>query len=154
RRPEIWLVGLGTIILIAWVLLALGGGALSLPAICTAGAMPPSASLDLALISNSPLKLASSWGLMVVALMLPVAVAPLWHLRARTFARRRGRSTLMFIAGFVAIWMAAGIVLQTAALVARLSVPGPAACAAAAIALVLFWQVSPAKQWFLNRCHQ
>jgi predicted metal-binding membrane protein len=152
--PDTWLVWLGAIILIAWVQLALGGSVLSLPAICTAGAVPLSASLDLALISGSPFKFALSWGLMVVAMMLPLAVAPLWHLRVRTFARRRGRSTLAFIAGYIAIWMAAGIVLQTVALLLRWVVSPPIASAGLAIAAALVWQISPAKQWFLNRCHQ
>src|SRR5262245_38221197 len=101
--PNVWLVWLGAVVLSAWVLFALDGSVASLPAICTAGAAPLSASPDLALIFGSPLKVVLGWGLMIVAMMLPLAVAPLWHVRARTFARRRGRSTLAFVAGFIAI---------------------------------------------------
>jgi predicted metal-binding membrane protein len=155
RWPDAWLIGLGAIILIAWVMLALGGSLVSLAVICSAGAAPLSASLDLALIFNSPMRLAGSWGLMVVAMMLPLAVAPLRHVRARTFTRRRERSTLAFIAGFIAIWMAAGVVLQTVALLLRwAALPAPQASIWLAIALALVWQISPTKQWFLNRCHQ
>ena len=60
----------------------------------------------------------------------------------------------LFVAGFVAVWMLAGVVLQTGALLARWMVPQPLACLGLAVAVALLWQVSPAKQWFLNRCHQ
>ncbi len=157
RRPELWLPLLGTIILIAWALLLFGGSAFSLPAFCPAQAwstVPLSVSFDLALQFNSPAQLATGWALMVVAMMLPLAIAPLWHVRERSFAARRGRSTALFVAGFVAIWMAAGIILQTVALLARWAVPMPLACLGVAIIAALLWQVSPAKQWCLNRCHQ
>jgi predicted metal-binding membrane protein len=154
RPPDAWLVWLGAFILGAWVLLAVGGSVVWLPAVCTADAAPPSLSVDLALIFNSPLELALSWGLMIAAMMLPLGVAPLWHVRARSFARRRARSTLAFVAGFVAICMAAGVVLQGVALSLRWMTAAPHASVALAIALALAWQVSPAKQWFLNRCHQ
>jgi predicted metal-binding membrane protein len=154
---QTWLLVLGAIILIAWALLVLGGGAFSLPAFCAAQAWsraPLSVSLDLALLLNSPGQLALGWALMVVAMMLPLAIAPLWHVRERSFARRRGRSTALFVAGFVAVWVVAGVILQSLALLARWLVPMPLACLGLAIAVALLWQVSPAKQWFLNRCHQ
>jgi predicted metal-binding membrane protein len=50
--------------------------------------------------------------------------------------------------------MAVGVILQTAALLARWAVPLPLACFGLAIAVALLWQISPAKQWCLNRCHQ
>jgi predicted metal-binding membrane protein len=157
RRPEMWLLLLGTIVLIAWALLLFGGSAFSLPAFCAAQAwttVPLSVSLDLALLFNSPGQLATGWALMVVAMMLPLAIAPLWHVRERSFAARRGRSMALFVAGFVAIWMAAGAILQAVALLARWAVPMPLACLGVAIVAALLWQVSPAKQWCLNRCHQ
>jgi predicted metal-binding membrane protein len=156
-RPHSWLLLLTAIILIAWALLAFGGSASFLPAFCTAqtwSTVPLAVSLDLALLFNSPGQLATGWVLMVVAMMLPLAIAPLWHVRERSFARRRGRSTVLFVAGFIAIWMAAGIILQTTALLARWAVPMPLACLGLAMAVALLWQISPAKQWCLNRCHQ
>jgi predicted metal-binding membrane protein len=154
---EMWLLTLGTIILAAWALLVVGGSAFSLSALCSAQAwstVPLSVSLDLALLFNSPGQLASGWALMVVAMMLPLAIAPLWHVRERSFLRRRGRSTALFVAGFIAVWMVAGVILQTVALLARWMVPMPLACLGLAIAVASLWQVSPAKQWCLNRCHQ
>ncbi len=157
RGPRSWLLPLGAIILIAWTLLAFGGSALRLPAFCSAEAwstVPLSVSLDLALLFNSPGQLLAGWALMVVAMMLPLAIAPLWQVRERSFARRRGRSAALFVAGFIAVWMVAGLILQPVALLARWVVPMPLACLGLAIAVALLWQVSPAKQWCLNRCHQ
>jgi len=160
-RLELWLLPMGATILVAWLLLIFAGGAFAPPAFCSAqgsvqgwSAPSLSVSFDLALVFNSPSQLAVGWALMVVAMMLPLAIAPLWHVRERSFSRRRGRSTALFVAGFVAVWMLAGVILQTIALLARLMVREPLACFGLALALALVWQISPAKQWFLNRCHQ
>jgi len=156
-RHQLWLLIMGATILVAWLSLIFAGGAFSLPAFCSArawSAPPLSASVELMLLFNSPGQLAIGWTLMVLAMMLPFAIAPLWHVRERSFERRRGRSTALFVAGFVAVWMLAGVILQTIALLARLMVPEPLPCLGLALAIALLWQVSPAKQWFLNRCHQ
>jgi len=156
-RPQLWLMPLGATVLVAWLLLAVAGSAFSLPALCSPQgwrAVPLPASLELALLFNSPWQLALGWALMVLAMMLPLAIAPLWHVRARSFASRRGRSMVLFVMGFVAVWMAVGVILQTVVLLARSIVPEPPACLGLALAVALLWQVSPAKQWFLNRCHQ
>jgi predicted metal-binding membrane protein len=156
-RHQLWLLLMGATIPAAWLLLIFAGGTFSLPAFCSArgwSAPPLSTSVELALLFNSPGQLAIGWTLMVLAMMLPLAIAPLWHVRERSFARRRGRSTALFVAGFVAVWILAGVILQTVALLARLMVPEPLACFGLALAIALLWQVSPAKQWFLNRCHQ
>jgi predicted metal-binding membrane protein len=156
-RAGLWLVLLGATILVAWMLLIFAGNAFSLPAFCSAQgwSVPPlTASLQLTLLVNSPSQLATGWTLMVLAMMLPLAIAPLWHVRERSFARRRGRSTALFVMGFIAVWILAGSILQTVALLARSIVPEPLACLALSVAAALLWQVSPAKQWCLNRCHQ
>jgi len=157
RRTDAWIVVVGAAMLVAWTALASGSAAFSAPAICSAEAwraLPLSVSFDLALIFNSPGQLALGWALMVAAMMLPLAVSPLRHVRERSFARRRARSMLLFVAGFFATWMMAGIVLQAAALLMRWAVPAQFACLGLAVALALAWQISPAKQWCLNRCHQ
>lgn len=156
-RHQLWLLLMGVTILVAWLLLIFVGGAFSLPSFCSArgwSAPPLPALFELALLFNSPGQLAIGWTLMVLAMMLPLAIAPLWHVRERSFARRRGRSMTLFVAGFIAAWILAGVILQTVALLARLMVPEPLACLGLALAMALLWQVSPAKQWFLNRCHQ
>ena len=151
-----WLVPFAAVIGIAWLVLAFGGSVLSLPAFCSADgmrALPLAVSFDLALISNALPRLAFGWFLMVIAMMLPLAVAPLRHVRERSFARRQTRSMLLFVIGFVALWMAAGIVLGLLAWLMEGAVPVPLGVGLA-IAIALVWQISPVKQWCLNRCHQ
>jgi predicted metal-binding membrane protein len=141
--------------------LALGSSTSVLPPLCLSGAgprIPLSVSFELALLFNSPASLASAWALMLAAMMLPVLAAPLRHVRDRSLARRRGRAMLLFVLGYLAVWMAAGALLQALALTARSLVPLPLAwfglTFAVAIAIAIIWQVSPAKQWCLNRCHR
>jgi predicted metal-binding membrane protein len=154
---EPWLVVLGSISLAAWSVLAFGGSMSVVPALCSSGAgpaIPPSVSFDLVLTFNSPARLASGWALMLAAMMLPVVPAPLRHVRDRSFARRRTRAMLLFILGYFAVWMAAGVVLQLVGLTALSVLPLPLPWLGVALALGVAWQVSPAKQWCLNRCHR
>jgi predicted metal-binding membrane protein len=157
HRPEAWLIVLGLTSLVAWSVLALDWTGLILPAFCSFGtlqAVPLSVSFELALVFNSPARLASDWTLMIVAMMSPLIIAPLRHVRDRSFARRRARATLLFLAGYMAVWMAAGVGLQAVALAARWTAPAPLACFILAAVTAMLWQVSPAKQWCLNRCHR
>ena len=157
RQPEAWLVILGSISLAAWSVLALDGHEVTLPAFCSAGtpwAVPPSVSFDLALVFGSPTRIASGWALMLAAMMFPLLMAPLRHLRDRSFARRRSWAMLLFVCGYAAAWMGAGVGLQAMALAARSGVLPPRVCLGLAAATAVGWQVSPAKQWCLNRCHR
>ena len=154
---EPWLVVLGSISLAAWLALALGGSTSVVPALCSSGAgaaIPLSVSFDLALLVNSPARLASGWALMLAAMMLPVVAAPLRHVRDRSFARRRGRAMLLFVLGYFAVWMVAGAALEAVALMARSVAPSAEAGFGFAFALAVVWQVTPTKQWCLNRCHR
>jgi predicted metal-binding membrane protein len=158
RQLEPWLVLLGLSNLLAWLLLAIDPRSLALPAFCTDEVlwttMPLSASLDLALVFNSPAQLISGWTLMVVAMMSPLIVAPLRRVRERSFARRRARAMLLFVAGYMAVWMIAGLILQSMALALRWAVFAKLACVGLAVAIAIVWQVAPAKQWCMNRCHR
>jgi predicted metal-binding membrane protein len=157
RRLDAWLVVLGSTSLIAWAVLALDGSGGMLPALCSAGtlgAAPLSVSFDLARVFMSPAKLASGWALMLAAMMSPLVVAPLRHVRDRSFARRRARAMFLFVVGYAAAWMTAGAALQVMALAARWAAPAPLVCLSLAAGAVMWWQASPAKQWCLNRCHR
>lgn len=159
RRPEAWLVVLAATSAAAWAAVALGGSDMAVPIVCSAslGGVPPG-SLDLAfgpslgLALNPPLRLAGDWALMLVAMMAPAIILPLRHVHDRSFARRRVRAMLLFCAGYAAVWFGAGVVLQAMALAAWWIAPAASIAVAAAVALV--WQISPAKQWCLNRCHR
>jgi predicted metal-binding membrane protein len=154
RRPDAWLLVLGSAGLAAWSLLALGGSELTLPALCSAAGMSGAVPFDLVLVLISPAKLAGAWALMVAAMMVPVVIGPLRHVRQRSFATRRPRAVLLFLVGYAAVWIVAGVPLQALALALRWAGPGPALCLGLAAAATMVWQVSPGKQWCLNRCHR
>jgi predicted metal-binding membrane protein len=136
--------------------LALDGNGLALPSFCSAEmlrAVPLSVSFDLAFVFNSSAQLASGWALMVAAMMSPLLVAPLRHVRDRSFTRRRTRAMLLFVAGYGAVWMIAGVGLQATALTAQWAASAPLVYLSLT-AVAILWQISPAKQWCLNRCHR
>jgi predicted metal-binding membrane protein len=147
---------LGGTALLAWGAIALGAGNVMLPGFCAAnGSWPRSlATLNLALALNPPAMLVAGWALMIAAMMPPLIGAPLRHVSDRSFARRRQRAMLLFAAGYMAVWMVAGMGLQGIALAARLAIPGSLLPLCVATAAAILWQVSPAKQWCLNRCHR
>ena len=110
------------------------------------------------LLDAAPLApLAAHWALMLAAMMLPTLVSPLMHVHQRSFRQRRPRAFVLFLTGYIAVWMLAGVLLTlvhlstNAALSPSASPPLWPALVAAAVALV--WQCSPAKQRCLNRSH-
>jgi predicted metal-binding membrane protein len=141
---------------VAWVLLVAGSGGTALHAHHAAAmprATPSPAPLGLLLAHHPPAALALDWALMLVAMMAPLLIAPIRHVRDRSFARRRARAIALFVAGYGPIWLAAGAVLLTLALASRLIAPGSSMPLALAAVIALAWQFSPAKQSCLNRCH-
>jgi predicted metal-binding membrane protein len=93
------------------------------------------------------------WVAMVAATMLPLIA---WNLRGvgmRTPRERRARATLEVAAGWALVWLAAGVVLTLALLVAEALVP-PAATVGVVCALAVAWQFSATKRVALARCHR
>ena len=62
--------------------------------------------------SMSPRVIAALWALMLVAMMAPLTIPALHHVRFTSLARRRGRAIAMFVAGYGAVWMACGILFR------------------------------------------
>ncbi len=141
---------------VTWILLLVEPGNLGIFAHCPAtmsGAMPLSTSFQMLLTTNAPASLAAGWALMLVAMMSPVLIQPIRHIRVRSFTRRRARSIALFLAGYVAIWMALGGVLLAIELAVKSFAPQSYLPAAGVALIALVWQVSPVKQRCLNRCH-
>src|SRR6476619_4277172 len=103
--------------------------------------------------ANSVVWLVIDWVLMLVAMMAPMLVAPLYHIRICTFARRRIRSMTLFVAGYGTIWMIAGIAIGIVGLAATWFMPQSYLPAMIVGLIALIWQASPFKQRCLNRCH-
>jgi len=115
--------------------------------------MPLPASFQMLLAMNPPASLAAGWALMLVAMMSPVLIAPIRHIRLRSFTHRRARSIVLFVAGYAAIWIALGVVLLAIELAVELFAPQSYLPAAGVVLIALVWQFSPIKQRCLNRCH-
>ena len=106
------------------------------------------------LVQMNPIpSLMAGWALMLIAMMLPTLIAPIHHIRERSFKRRRARSVALFVVGYAAIWMAAGGVLIALILLLNLLVPLASLPAVVVGIVALVWQCSPIKQRCLNRGH-
>ena len=81
---------------------------------------------------------------MLAAMTPPLIVAPLRHVRERSFAHRRARAMFLFVIGYGAVWMIAGVGLQVMALAAQLASSDTLMCLALSAAAATLWQVSPA----------
>jgi predicted metal-binding membrane protein len=110
-------------------------------------------SLKLLLAANPPLLLARDWVLMLIAMMSPMLVPALYHIRISSFVSRRLRSTALFALSYGALWMAAGTVLLAMKLAATWLAPRSYFPAIVVGFVVVAWQASPFKQRCLNRCH-
>jgi predicted metal-binding membrane protein len=99
----------------------------------------------------------ANWTLMVLAMMTPNLIAPVWHICARSFRHLRGHLVALFCLGYSVVWIATGVImLSVAGVLACHQAPAaasiPKANLAAGLGLVL-WQCSPLKQLCLNRAH-
>jgi predicted metal-binding membrane protein len=140
----------------AWILLAVEPGGTALVTHCSAETLwptPSKASLGMLVMLKPLASLALGWAVMVAAMMVPLLIAPVRHVRDSSFARRRMRAIALFVAGYAAIWMAAGVILMALALAVRLVAPESSVPLALVILIALVWQFSPAKQRCLNRGH-
>jgi len=109
--------------------------------------------LDLRCNLNLLGSLASDWVLMLLAMMGPTLVPAIYHVRISSFARRRLRSTVLFIGSYGVIWLAAGAILLSAQRCSMWLEPQSNLPAISVGVVALLWQVSPIKQRCLNRCH-
>jgi predicted metal-binding membrane protein len=142
-----------SISLIAWIVILAGqiDPRVPIPSCCLARSGAPL--LERLLSSDLAASLATGWVVMLVAMMAPMLVAPIYHIRISSFARRRARATAFFIAGYAVVWMTAGVVMLAAEL-AAITLARQSYLPAIFVGLVaLVWQTSPFKQRCLNRCH-
>lgn len=97
-----------------------------------------------------------TWSLMICAMMLPVVIPMARFVHARSAWTRRGRSTALFVAGYLALWVTLGAAFVPVALVARaaLDMLGLAwSGVLAAFGAAALFQLTGMKERALNRCH-
>ncbi|MGZ2749376.1 copper chaperone [Burkholderia stagnalis] len=93
------------------------------------------------------------WLLMIVAMMGPMTLPAIVHIRISTFASRRARAVSLFLLGFLAVWVIPGLAMTALERGVRDAMPNAYAPAVLAALVACVWHVSPFKQWCLNRCH-
>lgn len=95
-----------------------------------------------------------AWATMTVAMMPPLAVPPIRHVAARSFAMRRDRAIGGFLAGMLGVWLLAGLVALTALGGLPVALLSDKRAAAAAFLVASAWQLTPMKRAALLRCHR
>lgn len=95
---------------------------------------------------------AAAWSVLTLAMMAPALSQPLNHVWDSLPRRGRPGGLLAFMGAYLLVWLAAGACL--AALAGWLSYRiAPDSLTLGVGAVFLAWQLSPAKQLCLNRCH-
>jgi predicted metal-binding membrane protein len=89
--------------------------------------------------------------LMVTAMMAPLLIPALRHVRARSLRSRRWRAMSLVTVAHAAVWTAGGIVLLAAASLLRSVTGQPGLAVLLGLDAALAWQLSPLKQYCLNR---
>lgn len=143
---------------LAWGALAVGPGThvQGLGVYCSAtgsGTATIAASPSLLLALNPPSALAAGWALMLVAMMSPLIVPEIHHIRFTCLRCRRARSIALFVAGYAGVWMTFGAVLASAELAYLALAPETYVSTIVMGLVAVIWQISPFKQRCLNRCH-
>jgi predicted metal-binding membrane protein len=137
-----------------WVLLLMNpGNVLTIKHCPVTGMCPPQSSFRGVLAMNPISALLTGWGLMVIAMMFPKLIFPIRFIYARSLKRRRFGSALLFVFGYVGVWMVVGLFMILAILGLSLIMPKSYLPSIAVGIIALIWQFSPIKQRCLNRGH-
>jgi predicted metal-binding membrane protein len=138
---------------------AYGADQATLPGFCGAGTAlllasgwPDALALTLAL--NEPARLWADWALMLLAMMPPILAVPLMHVWRSSLPRRRVRALCHFIVGYSSVWMAAGPILASLALLLQLLAGGGIWAFTGTLLLATVWSASPWQRAALNRSHR
>ena len=91
------------------------------------------------------------WTLMMTAMMAPLLIPALRHVRARSLRSRRWRAMSLVTVAHAAVWTAGGIVLLAVASLLRSVTGQPDLALLLGLDAALAWQLSPLKQHCLNR---
>ncbi|MBP4139314.1 copper chaperone [Flavobacterium geliluteum] len=93
------------------------------------------------------------WGLMVVAMMLPKLILPIQFIYQQSFKRYRFLCSLLFVFGYLLVWMIVGVFMIEIIMGVNLLLPGSYIPALGLFLIAVVWEISPMKQRFLNLGH-
>ncbi len=147
-RPEWWVA---VIAALAWAALAFGHG--SGPSLAGAQTFPGSAAAG-SVAPGTILPALAEWTLMVGAMMLPVALPATRHVALNSLRRRRARAMVLFLAAYVAVWVAVGAAAVTAVELAIGAGVAPPALAGGGLLVAAGWQLTRVKRRALVGCRR
>ena len=105
------------------------------------------------LTTNELATVSLGWLLMMVAMMVPMTLPSIAHIRVSTFAKRRLRATTLFLVGLGAVWLIPVMAMRELEVASRYATANSSGPAILVAVMAFIWQASPIKQSFLNRCH-
>jgi predicted metal-binding membrane protein len=142
----------------AWLVIATGAGDGFAPMLCR------SPSTAFAERVNETVAAAGAWTVfgarslgwlaMIAAMMWPLTLGPIRHVRARSFPWRRGRAVAEFLSGYSSLWLIVGLAAAPLSLVIGSLDPIAADRLTVVVFLVAIgWQFTGHKAQALLRCH-
>ena len=111
-------------------------------------------SFRMLLVMNPVVSTIANWGVMVVAMMFPLLMAPVSYMYRCSLKRRRFRAASLFVLAYTGTWIAAGLAMLPAMVALKLLLPQPWLPALTVGIATLVWQWSPLRQQCLNRGHE
>jgi predicted metal-binding membrane protein len=143
-----------SISIFVWVLLLVNPGhIMTIEHCCSSNSCPSLVSLKMLLKINPFFNLFLGWGLMVIAMMFPKLILPIRQIYERSFKRRRFLYAVLFVFGYITVWMLIGVFMIITRLGLHLQMPNSYIPAIGLIIIALIWEFSPIKQQFLNLGH-
>jgi len=91
------------------------------------------------------------WALMLTAMMAPLLIPALRHVRARSLRSRRWRAVILVTVAHATVWTVGSIELLAVASALRSVTGQPDLAVLLGLVAALIWQLSPLKQHCLNR---
>jgi predicted metal-binding membrane protein len=148
RHPEWWSLGLAAL---AWAAIVAGAASVH-----GSDAHGHAAHAGMAAGTGFPwLREAGAWLLMVAAMMVPLVAGPVVTTAERSRWGRRDRAVAGFLAGYLGLWLAAGLlVLGGVAMTGADRWWRSPWAVAGGFALAAAWQVTPLKRRALRSCHR
>jgi Predicted metal-binding integral membrane protein (DUF2182) len=97
----------------------------------------------------------SEWALMVIAMMVPLSIAPIRVTAERSLWRRRHRAIAEFLAGYVLVWLVIGAIgVWVLTVLPLVSSVGLKVSTSLGLVAAAAWQLAPAKRRALRACHR
>lgn len=140
--------------ILVWILLLFNpSNIMTIEHCAISDAGPTVASLQMLLEMNPFSSQLVGWALMVIAMMLPKLILPIQGIYAQSLKRNRFHLALLFVLGYMMVWMIVGFLMIILIFLLHLILPGSYLSAIFLGIIAIVWQFSPIKQKCLNRGH-